>query len=120
MMVTLVIDFNHLGQHVLILDQIVIASISSVIFLLFADNKKLLPRIGLGKVTIYCRRTPIFLFSTTRLMWAVSMTIGSATMGVKSAVVMIQWQRLRPTISFEYSRNMLWLGGVDIEYLNIP
>ena len=120
MMATLVIDLNHLGQHVLILDQIVIASISSVIFLLFADNKKLVPRIGLGKVAIYCRTAPIFLFSTTRLTWAISMSIGSATMGVKSAVVMIQWQRLRPKISFDYSRSMLWLGRVDIEYLNIP
>ena len=119
MLATLVIDFNHLGQHTLILDQIVITTISSVIFLLFADNKKLLLRIGLEKVTIYCRRAPIFLFSTTRLMWAISMSIGNATMGVKPAVVMIQWQKLRPTISFEYSGNMLWLGGVDIECLNI-
>ena len=60
--------FVHLGQHVYVYGEAMMVRFSSAPFIVFADNKKFLPRIVFGKISFHCTRILIIWFFIAR--WA--------------------------------------------------
>lgn len=58
--------FVHLGQHVHVYREAMIARFSNATFPVFTDNKKLLPIIVFGKISFHCTRIPIIWFFIAR------------------------------------------------------